>query len=57
MRRGRPSRVLARPGRFLGRGEEIRLDAHEFPEFVERAEFRRFVPVVERVPANDVVVA
>ena len=43
--------------RFLRRREQVRLDAHQFPQFVEQVQFRQLVPVVKRVPAHDVVVA
>lgn len=42
---------------FLGRGEQVDLDAHELPQLVQQIEFGEFVPVVERVFAYDVVVA
>lgn len=42
---------------FLGRGEQVDLDAHELPQLVQQVEFGEFVPVVERVFAYDVVVA
>lgn len=42
---------------LLGGGEQVGLDPHELPELVEQVELLDGVPVVERVPADDVVVA